>query len=199
VSAYTRKDRAYLEAKRTGLRSRAAFKLVELDEKFHLFAPGARVVDLGCWPGGWLQIAAQRVGAGGKVVGVDREPTADLGLGHVVVVAADAAQASTRAAVRAALGGAADVLLSDMAPKLSGVKIADRERHLALVVLARDWAIEVLAPSGRAVIKLFSDVEPDAVRLLRAAFGAVTLHRPPSSRKGSSEIYAVAKNPKAGA
>jgi 23S rRNA (uridine2552-2'-O)-methyltransferase len=193
VVAYTRKDRAYLEAKRSGLRSRAALKLIELDDKFHLFASGARVLDLGCWPGGWLQVAAQRVGPTGRVVGIDREPTGPLGLDRVTVIAADAADAAAAEQVRSALGGAADVLLSDMAPKLSGIRVADRERHTALVALACTWARDVLVSDGRALIKLFQDVEVECAALLRRTFADVALHRPPSTRKGSSEIYAIAR------
>jgi 23S rRNA (uridine2552-2'-O)-methyltransferase len=196
VSAYTRKDAAYRAAKRSGFRSRAALKLVELDEKFRLFKPGAYVVDLGCWPGGWLQVAAERVGATGKVVGVDRERTDALGLPQVVIVTADAGDPAARQVVRETLGRNADVILSDMAPKLSGVKVADRERHLALVALANEWARELLATQGRVVVKLFSEVEGESMRLLRGAFADVSLHRPPSTRKGSSEIYAVASGPR---
>jgi 23S rRNA (uridine2552-2'-O)-methyltransferase len=196
VAPYTRKDRAYREAKRSGFRSRAALKLAELDKKFGVFSVGARVVDLGCWPGGWLQVAAERVGTGGKVVGVDRERTETLGLPQVIVITADAGDPAARSVVTDALGGKADVLLSDMAPKLSGVKIADRERHLALVMVAVEWARDVLAPRGRAVVKLFSGVEADSLEVLREAFTSVAVHRPPSTRKGSSEIYAIAAGPK---
>jgi 23S rRNA (uridine2552-2'-O)-methyltransferase len=195
VSAYTRKDAAYRAAKRSGFRSRAALKLVELDQKFRLFKPGAYVVDLGCWPGGWLQVAAERVGTSGKVVGVDRERTDALGLPQVVIVTGDAGDPTVRQVVGETLGRGADVLLSDMAPKLSGVRVADRERHLALVTLASEWAREVLAAHGRALIKLFSEVEGDSVKVLRGAFDEVSLHRPQSTRKGSSEIYAVASGP----
>jgi 23S rRNA (uridine2552-2'-O)-methyltransferase len=196
VSAYTRKDAAYRAAKRSGFRSRAALKLIELDDKFHLFKPGAYVVDLGCWPGGWLQVAAERVGTTGKVVGVDRERTDALGLSQVVIVTGDAGDPAARQVVSETLGRSADVLLSDMAPKLSGVRVADRERHLALVRLANEWARALLGSRGRAVIKLFSDVEAESMKLLRGAFGDVVLHRPPSTRKGSAETYAIASAPR---
>jgi 23S rRNA (uridine2552-2'-O)-methyltransferase len=196
VSAYTRKDAAYREAKRSGYRSRAAIKLIDLDRKFRLFAPAARVIDLGCWPGGWLQVAAERVGARGRVVGVDVEPTALPSATNVTVIQGDAGDAGVRRRTLDALGGRADLLLSDMAPKLSGVKIADHERLLALVGLAIEWASEVLAPNGRAVVKLFSDVEGEASKMLAAAFFTVARHRPPATRKGSSEIYAIAARPR---
>jgi 23S rRNA (uridine2552-2'-O)-methyltransferase len=133
------------------------------------------------------------VGRSGKVVGIDREHTEDLGAAQVVVIIGDVADPAAKESVRGALGAPADVLLSDMAPKLSGVKITDRERHLALVVLACEWARDLLAPGGRAVIKVFSEMEAESVRLLRAQFANVVLYRPPSTRKGSSETYVIAR------
>jgi 23S rRNA (uridine2552-2'-O)-methyltransferase len=196
VAAYTRKDGAYREAKRSGYRSRAALKLVELDRKFHLFAPGDRVLDLGCWPGGWLQIAAERVGPHGRVVGIDLAPTEPIGLEYVTSITADVADPAARHAARAALGGPANLILSDMAPKLTGIRVADAERHLALVQIAADWAAELLAARGRVLIKLFSDVESEAAKLLAESFATVHKHRPSSTRKGSSEIYALAESPR---
>jgi 23S rRNA (uridine2552-2'-O)-methyltransferase len=193
MPAYTRKDAAYREAKRAGYRSRAAVKLCDLDRKFRLFGAAMRVVDLGCWPGGWLQVAAERVGPRGRVVGIDLAATEPLGLNNVIVLQDDAGAPVARERVREALGGPADLLLSDMAPKLSGVRVADRARHLALVELALEWARELLAPSGSAVIKLFSEVEGDAAKLLRDTFESVQKHRPSSTRKGSSEVYAIAR------
>jgi 23S rRNA (uridine2552-2'-O)-methyltransferase len=191
VSGYTRKDAAYREAKRSGFRSRAALKLLELDRKYRLFSPGLRVVDLGCWPGGWLQVAAQAVGPRGKVVGIDVEATEALER-HVIILQGDVADAASAERVRAALGGPADVLLSDMAPKLSGVRVTDAQRHLALVEQACAWSGRLLGKDGRAVIKLFSDVEADSTALIRGCFRSVAKHRPTSTRKGSSEIYCIA-------
>jgi 23S rRNA (uridine2552-2'-O)-methyltransferase len=191
MSAYDRKDATYRAARRAGLRSRAAPKLEELDRRFGLLTRGARVVDLGCWPGGWLQIAATKVGEGGLVVGVDFEPTDGLGLANVRTIAGDVADPQVRERLRDALGGPADIVLCDMAPKLSGVKVADRERHLALVRLAVEVAVEVLAPGGSAVIKLFSEAEQEATSVLRERFSSVTKYRPVGTRKGSSELYAI--------
>jgi len=196
MSGYTRKDAAYREAKRTGYRSRAAIKLIDLDKRYRLLRAGAKVLDLGCWPGGWLQVAAERVGSEGRVVGIDLVATEPLTQPNVVVLEGDAADASMRERALDALGGCADLLLSDMAPKLSGVKPADRERQLALIDLVVSCAPHVLAPNGRAVVKLFSDVERDATKRLTAAFRSVDAHRPPSTRKGSSEIYAIASGPR---
>jgi 23S rRNA (uridine2552-2'-O)-methyltransferase len=191
VPGYTRKDAAYREAKRAGYRSRAALKLLELDRKYHLLASGMRVVDLGCWPGGWLQVAAERVGSCGRVVGIDLEPTEPLEA-HVITLSGDVFDPAAQEQVRSALGGPADLLMSDMAPKLSGVRVVDHQRHLALVELAIVWGRNLLGPRGRAVIKLFSDVESEATVALKMSFRRVIKHRPPSTRKGSSELYVIA-------
>lgn len=193
VAAYIRKDAPYRAAKQAGLRSRAAPKLQELDERYKLFKPGMRVLDLGCWPGGWLQIASRAVGPTGRVVGVDLEAVPELALDNVSVFVGDAADPETRRALAEALGGRADVVLSDLSPKLSGVKVADRERHLRLTELAVDFASEFLVGGGSLVIKLFSGVESEATALLKERIGKVAKLRPDSTRKGSSEIYAVVR------
>ncbi len=129
MSAYDRKDATYRAARRAGLRSRAAPKLDELDRRFRLLTRGARVVDLGCWPGGWLQVAATRVGEGGLVVGVDLEPTDGLGLANVRTIVGDVAELAVRERLRDELGGPADVVLCDMAPKLSGCWLTRPKQH----------------------------------------------------------------------
>jgi 23S rRNA (uridine2552-2'-O)-methyltransferase len=192
VGAYIRKDAPYRAAKRAGLRSRAAPKLQELDERYKLMRTGMRVLDLGCWPGGWLQIASRAVGPSGRVVGVDLEPVAELSLDNVSVFVGDVLESSTREILADALGGHADVVLCDLAPKLSGIKVADRERHLRLLELAVDLAAEFLVDEGALVIKLFSGVESEATALLKKRIGRVVKSRPDSTRKGSSEIYAIA-------
>ena len=199
VSSYVRKDRVYVAAKKAGYRSRAAVKLEDLDRRQRLLYAGARVVDLGCWPGGWLQVAAARVGANGRVVGVDLEPIEDLGIDNVSTIVGDVRDDAVLQRVREAIGGRADVLLSDMAPKLTGVKIADRERHLELIEAAIACARTLLGSDGRLAIKLFSGVEAEATTRLNRFFSSVIKFRPPSSRKGSSEIYAIASGVRDGA
>jgi 23S rRNA (uridine2552-2'-O)-methyltransferase len=199
MCAYERKDAAYRRAKREGLRSRAAFKLEELDVRFHLFSPGKRVVDLGCWPGGWLEIAARAVGPRGRVVGVDLVHTDVSKLANVTALEGDVSDPRVLERVREALGGDADVVLSDMAPKLSGVRVADLERHRALAELAIGFALAVLRPNGILVVKLFSGCEREVFERLRGSFARVVRVRPETTRKGSSELYAVAFEPRAGA
>jgi 23S rRNA (uridine2552-2'-O)-methyltransferase len=192
LADYTRKDATYRAAKAAGYRSRAAPKLLELDKRYKIFRRGMRVLDLGCWPGGWLQVAGERVGPGGRVVGVDLVETDAVGAQQVVAIMGDAKDPAVQSGLLESLGGPANLVLSDMAPKLSGIKVADRERHLALVELAIDVAQTMLAADGSVVIKLFSGVESESTVLLKKAFGRVTKMRPAATRKGSEEIYAFA-------
>ncbi|RMF22247.1 MAG: RlmE family RNA methyltransferase [Deltaproteobacteria bacterium] len=195
MARYRRQDAAYHSARKQGYRSRAALKLEELDRRFRLFRGGLRVVDLGCWPGGWLQVASQRVGPEGRVVGVDLTEIEPLEAANVTFVCGDVRDEATRRAVAAAIGGTADLVLADLAPKLSGVKVADAERHLALVDAALEVAQSLLGPRGRFLVKLFSPIEREALRRLRGAFAATATYRPPSSRRGSAELYALAERP----
>lgn len=193
MSDYDRKDFAYRSAKREGLRSRAALKLRELDERFHLFASGQRVLELGCWPGGWLQIAAERVGNSGTVVGVDIVQVEPLPSRAVHTIEGDACDPDVLERALGLLGGPADLLLSDLAPKLSGIKVADRARHESLVEAAVSAAGLVLAPGGTLLVKLFSSCESQMTALLRSRFEITAKVRPGTTRKGSSELYAVAR------
>lgn len=188
-----RPDPYYRRARAAGLRARSACKLRELDARFGLLRPGDAVVDLGAAPGGWLQIAAERVGAAGRVVGLDVSSIAPLGTDHVVVIAGDVRDATTRHAVRAALGRPADVVLSDLAPKLSGVRTTDEARCAELVAATLMALPEILRPGGRLLMKLFMDsVYHDTLARLRAAFSDVRTTRPEATRRGSSELYATA-------
>jgi 23S rRNA (uridine2552-2'-O)-methyltransferase len=190
VAGYERKDAVYRRAKREGFRSRAAFKLTELDRLFSLLRPGQRIVDLGCWPGGWLQVCADRVGPRGRVIGVDLAETEAVERPNVVVLTADVYDESLPARVREALGGPADLVLSDLAPKLSGIAASDSARHAALVHRAAELARAWLAPEGAFLAKLFMDAEYQAlIRDLRATFSAVKSRKLDTTRKGSSELY----------
>lgn len=190
VAGYERKDAVYRRAKREGFRSRAAIKLEELDRLFSLLRPGQRVVDLGCWPGGWLQVCAERVGPRGRVVGVDVAETQEIERPNVVVLNADVYDDGLVQRVREALGGPADLLLSDLAPKLSGIAASDSARHAALVQRALELARVWLAPEGIFLAKLFMDAEYEGlIREIRATFAAVKSRKLDSTRKGSSELY----------
>jgi 23S rRNA (uridine2552-2'-O)-methyltransferase len=198
VAAYERKDAVYRRAKREGFRSRAAIKLEELDRLFSLLRSGQKVVDLGCWPGGWLQVCADRVGPRGRVVGVDVAETEEVERPNVVVLTADVYDEGLADRVRDALGGPADLLLSDLAPKLSGIAASDSARHAALVQRALELARVWLAPGGIFLAKLFMDGEyQDLIRDIRATFSNVKSRKLDTTRKGSSELYVCGRGLKA--
>ena len=192
---YQRKDTFHQRAKREGYRSRAAYKLAEIADRQRLLMPGARVADLGCWPGGWLQVAAERVGPGGRVVGVDLaaiEPP--LENANVVALIGDIAQPGVLAEVLAALGGPADVLLSDAAPKLTGIRDADRAREEALLEAVAGALPALLRPGGDLLCKLLDSPEAEAVgRRIGASFRESRTLRPEATRKGSAERYLLAR------
>ena len=194
MARYDRKDRFHQRAKREGYRSRAAYKLQELARDGRLIARGDRVVDLGCWPGGWLQVAAELVGSQGRVVGVDLAAI-DPPLDHANLIAlvGDLSQPAVLAQVLDALGGPADVLLSDAAPKLTGVRATDRAREEALLEAIEAALPVLLRPGGRLLLKLLEGPEAQAAdRRLRARFERSRSERPEASRRGTSERYLVA-------
>ncbi len=190
--AYQRKDTFYARAKAAGYRSRAAYKLVELAKRYQLVRRGDHVVDLGAWPGGWLQVAAELAGPQGVVVGIDLLPIDPLGQGQVVTVVGDAREPEVQAALRQRCRGRVDVVLSDMAPKLSGVRDRDSARAAELAEAALAIAKALLSPGGRLVIKVFSGAEAEAlVRAVRPSFKVAKLTKPEASRKESGEMYLV--------
>lgn len=192
---YRRQDTVYRRAKAEGYRARSAYKLAELDDRFHLLRRGARVVDLGAWPGGWLQVALERVGPGGRLVGVDLEALSPFDAPNVRVLCGDVRDPDTIAAVREAIGGPADVVLSDLAPKLSGVREADAARCEGLLSAVVSALPELLGPGGALVVKIFmSETHQDTIRRLSAFFARVRSTRVASTRRGSAELYAVAQD-----
>lgn len=191
---YDRKDIHYRKAKKEGLRSRAGYKLEELHKRQKLFRPGMRVVDLGCWPGAWLQIASRLVGPSGRVVGVDLAESEALPGSNVEILQGDARDPTVRESLQSLLGGPADVLLSDMAPKLAGIKHADAARHAELVRAAIEMAPVVLRPEGSFAAKLFMDAEYEGlIQELRGTFLGVKTVKLDTTRQHSSELYVVAK------
>ena len=177
-------------AKAQGWRSRAAFKLIELDERFRLIRPGARVVDLGAAPGGWTQVALRR--GAGSVVALDLLPM-DAVPG-AVVLQGDFSELDVAARVEAALGGKADLVLSDMAPNTTGHGATDHLRIMALAEAALDFALTVLAEGGSFVAKVFQGgSERETLARLKQSFATVRHAKPPASRKEFSELYVVAQ------
>jgi 23S rRNA (uridine2552-2'-O)-methyltransferase len=183
------------EAKRRGLRSRAAFKLIELDDRFRVLRPGARVVDLGAAPGGWTQVAVERVRAGrpggGRVIALDLLEMAPVK--GAELLRADFLDDATPALIRAALAGPADVVLSDMAPRSTGHPGADHLRIMSLLEAALEFAADVLAPGGAFVCKVWQGgTEAGVLTSMKQLFRGVCHAKPPSSRAESAEIYVVA-------
>ena len=187
---YQRKDAHYRRAKSEGLRARSAYKLAELDDRFHLLRRGDRVVDLGAWPGGWLQVALERIGPTGRLIGVDVVPIDPLRAPNVTLVTGDIREAAVLDDLRTRLGGHADVVLSDVAPKLTGVRAVDEARTAELVSAVIGSLATLLRPGGRALVKLFMDATyPETVARMRGLFDRVRSTRPNASRRGSAEIY----------
>ena len=179
-------------ARAAGWRSRAAFKIIELDEKYSLFKPGQRVVDLGAAPGGWTQVAVQRVGQQGKVVALDLLPMDEIP--GSILLQGDFEDLAVEQEVLRVLDGPAELVLSDMAPNTTGHNATDHLRILALIELALDFAGKVLVPGGGFVAKAFQGgTERDLLNRLKRDFSSVKHAKPPASRKGSAEMYVVAQ------
>ncbi len=176
-------------AKAQGYRSRAAFKLIELDEKYHLMSKGARVVDLGAAPGGWSQVALQRGAL--KVVGIDLLPI--IPVEGAQFIEGDFMADGMEERLTEMLGGRADLVLSDMAPNTTGHVATDHIRIMALADTALAFAMQILEPGGAFVAKLFQGgAERDMLNTLKLRFKTVRHAKPPASRKDSKEMYVVA-------
>lgn len=183
------------QAKKLGYRSRAAFKLLEIDAKDHLLKPGMVVVDLGAAPGGWAQVAAKKVGPTGRVIAVDLLDMAPLA--GVEFIRGDFTEDAVLAELEGRLGGAAiDLVISDMAPNISGIGLSDQARSMHLAELAMDFAAQRLKPGGCFLVKLFqgSGFE-EFVRDARRRFKQVLVRKPDASRSRSKEVYLLAKGP----
>ncbi|MEA2728812.1 MAG: rRNA (uridine2552-2-O)-methyltransferase [Acetobacteraceae bacterium] len=176
-------------AKQQGWRSRAAFKLLELDDKFHLIQKGGRVLDLGAAPGGWTQVAVKRGAA--RVLALDLLPIDPI---HgSTIIQGDFTDPEMPARLSADLGGDVNLVLSDMAPNTTGHAATDHIRIVALAEMALDFAVQVLAPGGAFVAKVFQGgSEKQILDVLKRNFANVRHAKPPSSRKESSELYVVA-------
>jgi len=192
AKAYNPRDRFWQKAKKEGLRARSAFKLDEIQRRFHVLRPGGRVLDLGAAPGGWCQIAAREVGPHGSVLGVDLERIPPLPPPAQTWVA-DAFSPELLERLRKEGRAPYDAVLSDLAPKTSGVRSADEARSLELAGRALGLALEVLKASGSFVVKVFMGGDFESfVRQCREAFEKVRIVRPEASlARGSKEVYLV--------
>lgn len=179
-------------AQSEGWRSRAVFKLEELLERDRLLKPGMVVVDLGAAPGGWSQMVRQRLGDGGQVIALDILPM--LGIAGVQFIEGDFREEAVVQQLQTILNGAAvDLVLSDMAPNISGVDVADQARTMHLAELARDFSAAHLKPGGAFLVKLFQGRGSDEyLKSLRAGYERVSIRKPKASRARSAEVYALA-------
>jgi 23S rRNA (uridine2552-2'-O)-methyltransferase len=182
------------EAKRLGYRSRAAFKLAELDDRLHLLKPGARIVDLGAAPGGWTQIAVERARTSdgrGQVVALDLLPMQPIAGAEILEM--DFLDSGARERIRSALGGPADLVMSDMAAPSTGHSQTDHLRIMALAEAAYAFAAEILSPGGAFLAKVLrGGTEKELLDRLKRDFATVRHVKPPASRADSAEIYVVA-------
>jgi len=196
MARYERKDHFHQRAKAEGYRSRAAFKLAELQTAHKLLRRGDRVVDLGCWPGGWLQVAAEAVGPRGLVVGIDLATTEALDFENAIALVGDFSAAEVQAEILARLGGApAQVVLSDAAPKLTGVRDRDRAAEEELLLAVESALPRLLRPGGTLLLKILEGPEAQTIdKRLRSGFGSARTLKPKATRKGSTERYLFARD-----
>ena len=186
-----KRDYYYLKAKRENYRSRAAYKLVQLQNKFNFMFEGMKCIDLGAAPGGWLQVEKEIAGTSGAVIGVDLARIKELE--GILTMKADVTDSSVVKKILEAAGGKVDVVLSDMAPNISGNYDLDHERSAALVLAAFNVARQVLADNGSFVAKLFEGrSEKEVFTTVASAFEDVRMSKPVASRKQSSETYVIA-------
>ncbi len=192
----TRRDDYYNRAKQQGYRSRAAYKLEQLDELEDVLSAGDTVVDLGAAPGGWLQVAAEAVGPEGRVIGVDLQRIDELEdvTDRVETIRGDMTDGRTRERIRELAGGEVDAVVSDMAPDMSGEYSLDQARSLHLARQAFETARELLGPGGDLVVKVFQGPDVEEFRAeLEDGFDYVRATSPDASRESSSELYLIGK------
>ncbi|MGB9728520.1 MAG: RlmE family RNA methyltransferase [Thermoprotei archaeon] len=189
-----RKDGYYWMAKREGFRSRAAYKLLQINRRFHVMKPGDKVIDLGAAPGGWTQVARLIVGESGFILSIDINDFEPLPYENVKILNLDITDENASEQILKRLKDKADVVLCDAAPKVSGIWDLDHQRQLRLVEAALRIAYNVLKSNGNFVTKIFEGAESkQIVNKAKELFKQVYLHRPPATRSSSSEIYLICK------
>ena len=192
---YKAQDSYYKKAKQEGYRSRAAYKLLELQQRFRLMRPGDVVVDLGAAPGGWLQVAAKFVGQTGKVIGIDLQPIDTLREPNIIFFQGDITSPEISKKISELVDGKVHCVLSDLAPRLSGIRDADAARCLELNRTALTVATALLRPGGSFLAKGFVNQELHTFTLeLKKHFHSVQRTRPEATRQGSSEFYFFAQD-----
>ncbi len=189
---YRPKDHFFEKAKREGFRARSAFKIEEITKRFGVLKKGARVLDLGAAPGGFLQVIAEAVGPQGRVVGVDVVPIKPFALPHVSTLAIDVLADDFDEKLAAIDPGPYDVVVSDLAPKTTGIKSTDEARSIRLATRALETAVARGKPGGTYIAKLFMGGDFEEFReQVKAAYGDVKVVRPEATRGASMEVYVV--------
>lgn len=189
-----KRDYYYKSAKKEKYRSRASYKLLQLDNRFHIIGDGDKVVDLGAAPGGWSQVALERVGGDGLVIAVDIKPIRPFPVDNFHTIRGDFTDVKVQEKIGELLGGKADVIISDASPSLSGIKDIDQLRSLELVESVIKVAGRFLKKDGNLLVKVFQGPGfNELLRKLRSSFRKVKSTKPASSRKGSPEMYVVCK------
>jgi len=185
-----RDDYYYKLAKKEGYRSRSAYKLIQISKRFNLIRPGDVVIDLGCAPGGWMQVSSQLVGDRGYVLGVDKRPVDRLPQKNTRVIVADVEEPETVELIIHALPRKADIVLSDLSPNVTGIWQIDHLKQIDLARAAYSIAERVLRRHGRFLTKAFQGESLDQfIRELKDHFSKVRIVRPPATRKRSAEVY----------
>jgi len=188
--ADARRDQYRRLAKDQGYRARSAYKLLQMNRSYNIIKKGDKVVDLGCAPGGWLQVAMKEVGSSGKVIGVDLKPVTPVA--GATILQGSIENPNVLSKIAEFLGCKADVVLSDMAPNVSGVWDIDHARQISLSTIALGFAQQVLRVGGSSVFKIFEgEMLKEFKSELRKSFGKVLLSKPSASRQESSELYIV--------
>lgn len=185
-----KKDQFHRLAKDRGFRSRASFKLLQVDKRYHFLKRGDRVLDLGAAPGGWLQAARQVAGREGFVLGVDKETIAPLQYANVVAIQSDIAADGIVEEIRAKTNALFDVIVSDLSPNVSGVWEVDHARQIELARCSLRIARTMLRPSGNMLVKVFQGSELKEFQLeMKASFRTLRIVKPAASRPESAELY----------
>ena len=186
---YDRKDKFYQKAKKEGYPARSAYKLIEMDQRFGIFKPGSRIVDLGCAPGGWLKVAEEKKGA---VVGIDLLPLQFTPGSSITFLQGDFLDPANQQKIIETLNGKADWILSDMSPNISGIKFKDLQASMELCQSALEFAKKILRKGGGLIVKIFPGPEMGSFRKkLREAFERIATVEPEATRKTSNEVYLV--------
>jgi 23S rRNA (uridine2552-2'-O)-methyltransferase len=194
ATVYKRKDFYYLKAKEEGYLSRAAYKLLEITGSYNIIKENDRVVDIGCSPGGWSQVASKIVGKGGKVIGVDLVEPAKFSAENFVFIQGDITQPLVQEMILKELNGKADAVLSDASPKLSGIRERDHIRSIEIIQAVIDVAMGVLKVNGNMLTKMIEGPEKQGIlKRIQQKFTFTKLFRPDSTRRSSRENYIIAK------